>query len=1171
MKKPKPLLTIFRNNSIPNFPTILIERRSLQLNPINIMKTNRYPNLLAYALRKTLPLVALVALSSTAFAQPATLVAYWNFNDAGNPTQSVSTVGGFVGVFTNSVDIDPNNMTNNPVYTPDAGGFSGQPGDRALDFGTNQAFRQMRSTDIEAALNAAVGGDKLAVTFRQKWNTATVGSSSFWITSPSSSGNMRGFQGHVPFGGTTIYFDTAGCCTAGSQRLSGGVGGNYQQWRLYSFVKNVGTKQVWVDGTMALQGTGASPLPVDFTELLVGGAYVAAAAAPGVANNLRGVIDDFAVWQGALVPAQIALLNSGLTPPQVVADTDGDGMQNWYEDQYFFDKNSAADAALDADGDLLTNLQEYQKGTDPRNADTDADGFSDAVETGTGSWISSTDTGTSPFDPDTDDDLLLDGVENNNNVFGGASATGTNPHLWDTDGDGFGDGAEVPLGSNPVNPSSTPSVGTGSRILAYWNFDTNSAPTQAVDRVHGLLAVFTNGVVTLTNGQVVTTNGAVYTADGQGHTGQPGDRALDFGTNSAQRVVRSRAIAPYLQAASALDPVSSLSDQISISFWQKWSVVPVGSSSFWIVSPNPTMGGRGMQAHNPNGGAAGTIFFDTAGCCTVPLQRMSGTAPAGFNWQNWHHFAFIKNGITKQVWIDGKLVLTVDGANALPTDFTELILGTSYPNYAAQLLGLMDDVAIYGTALSTNQIEALAYGLSPMDVEQATGDADTDGMPDWWEDFFSFNKSSSADASLDADADGLTNLQEYQRKTDPRNVDTDADGLRDGVETGTGTWVSATDTGTDPLNPDADGDSLFDGVESNTGIFLNATNTGTNPFLTDTDSDLYTDSTEMLLGSNPVQLLSTPITPGAINLLAYWDFNNATVPTEAVDRIHNFVGVFEGGAAYTGDGAGHSGRPGDRAADFGANGTALVRNSVGQWLSATGPNDAATVSFWEKWTTPVVNSFAIYGVSPSSTGTSRGLSAHVPWGDGTVYFDSSGCCTAGLNRMNAHISTIVTQVPTYTDVNGFFVNAWHHVALLKNSSVKQIWIDGFLFLESVGADPLKMDFTEFLIGNDVTAATGFRGLMDDVAVYGSALDPTNIVALAQGASPIDFALPIVLSIGRSGASDVVLSWPGTGFILQTNSSVSNPAGWGDVSGATTSPVTTSLPPTGNSYFRLRRQ
>lgn len=58
--------------------------------------------------------------------------------------------------------------------------------------------------------------------------------------------------------------------------------------------------------------------------------------------------------------------------------------------------------------------------------------------------------------------------------------------------------------------------------------------------------------------------------------------------------------------------------------------------------------------------------------------------------------------------------------------------------------------------------------------------------------------------TLDFDGDGV------QAFLDP---DDDGDGLDDVVETGTGVFVSASDTGTDPLNPDTDGDGVGDAEE----------------------------------------------------------------------------------------------------------------------------------------------------------------------------------------------------------------------------------------------------------------------------------------------------------------------------------------------------------------------
>jgi hypothetical protein len=62
--------------------------------------------------------------------------------------------------------------------------------------------------------------------------------------------------------------------------------------------------------------------------------------------------------------------------------------------------------------------------------------------------------------------------------------------------------------------------------------------------------------------------------------------------------------------------------------------------------------------------------------------------------------------------------------------------------------------------------------------------------------------------NLDADGDGISDA------TDP---DDDNDGLDDTVETNTGTFVSASDTGSNPLIADTDGDGMNDGAEVTAG------------------------------------------------------------------------------------------------------------------------------------------------------------------------------------------------------------------------------------------------------------------------------------------------------------------------------------------------------------------
>lgn len=60
-------------------------------------------------------------------------------------------------------------------------------------------------------------------------------------------------------------------------------------------------------------------------------------------------------------------------------DTDGDGMPDEWEKEVGLDPD-LDDSSRDYDGDLLTNLKEYQLKTNPKNADTDGDGMPDKYE-----------------------------------------------------------------------------------------------------------------------------------------------------------------------------------------------------------------------------------------------------------------------------------------------------------------------------------------------------------------------------------------------------------------------------------------------------------------------------------------------------------------------------------------------------------------------------------------------------------------------------------------------------------------------------------------------------------------------------------------------------------------------------------------------------------------------
>jgi len=65
---------------------------------------------------------------------------------------------------------------------------------------------------------------------------------------------------------------------------------------------------------------------------------------------------------------------------QANPDSDGDGLPDSWETTYFEDLTH--DGTADSDSDGLTDLEEFQNGTDPTNIDTDGDGMADGWEVG---------------------------------------------------------------------------------------------------------------------------------------------------------------------------------------------------------------------------------------------------------------------------------------------------------------------------------------------------------------------------------------------------------------------------------------------------------------------------------------------------------------------------------------------------------------------------------------------------------------------------------------------------------------------------------------------------------------------------------------------------------------------------------------------------------------------
>lgn len=412
-------------------------------------------------------------------------------------------------------------------------------------------------------------------------------------------------------------------------------------------------------------------------------------------NTALGAVESFNDGNFVLLPAF----------GDAVADDDGDGLNNFWEEGFFGNNDQGPDDDPDSDG--LNNLAELDAGTDPTVADTDGDGINDGSETDT-----------DPTVADTDKDGLNDGDE---------LAAGTDPNNRDTDNDGLGDGFEVIKGTDPLVADG--GGGNPFDLRAAWEFNTVPAGESVVDDSNGILGLLQDG--------------AVVAAEG-GQSGEAGDGALDLNNGTSMKVEE---VTFYNDVAA--------NDVITLVFWQKLTET-TNQTTFKAQSPSSNGSERGFSVHTPWSGND-SIFFDTAGCCDGTTQRMNKETPAGLDYTDgWHHFGFVKNGTTKQIWVDGELHHEATNTSPLPTDHTALWIGSAIDG-SESTVGWLDDIAIFAQALNETAMKSLADGTRP--TQLGAGGGGGGDNPHLLLALWDFNDSDSTDVAVDGFGGALGTIQ----------------------------------------------------------------------------------------------------------------------------------------------------------------------------------------------------------------------------------------------------------------------------------------------------------------------------------------------------------------------------------------------------------------------------
>lgn len=121
----------------------------------------------------------------------------------------------------------------------------------------------------------------------------------------------------------------------------------------------------------------------------------------------------------------------------------------------------------------------------------------------------------------------------------------------------------------------------------------------------------------------------------------------------------------------------------------------------------------------------------------------------------------------------------------------------------------------------------------------------------------------------------------------------------------------------------------------------------------------------------------------------------------------------------------------------------------------------------------------------------RGIGSHAPWSNGQLYFDHGGPCCGGANRRNLTPPGGATSL----------LDSWHHFVLQVDNGNKQIWLDGDMINEQLTGAAAVPSFTnEVIVGAQFNSILSMPGRLDEFAIWDVALDPSEIGALAAGAS-----------------------------------------------------------------------
>ncbi len=504
-----------------------------------------------------------------------------------------------------------------------------------------------------------------------------------------------------------------------------------------------------------------------------------------------------------------------------LSDTDADGLGDGWETLYF-SVLTAKDGTVDSDGDLFTDLEEYQYGSDPNDSS-----FSPAFGKAVHRWS---------FSGNLNDSIGTSHATIENGPTNGANVATVGADSVTLTGGAKANSQWVKLGSNLLPSRNTPCT------IQLW---ATANATQNWSRIFDFHSSTAENLYMSWSVATGALTDRVQWNDGGGANSIIVDNTNQYALSTKYHIV--------MTVEPAATPGSSLVKWYSAPEYNGTTNLDLGAARGSFTIPNS------LALLNDSINALGfSPYNDNTPSATYDEVRLWDGALS-----QWALEALHDQG-------PGDPVLADSDADKLPDAFEQFYFGNLAEGPASDTDG----------DFSSNRDELLA-GSDPDDASSSPNDSDADGLPDAWE--MNFFGDLDETAGGDPDGDFALNSDELSASSNPSLYtsfpDSDSDGMSDAWETfyvgnlsdnGTGDGDGdgfntlaefvAKSLPNAPLSPgvpdgDADNDGLPDRWET---TWFSATTLATANGAGDADGDGATNLAEYEATSDPQAATSTP-------------------------------------------------------------------------------------------------------------------------------------------------------------------------------------------------------------------------------------------------------------------------------------------------------------------------